>query len=178
MNEKDNELVSDAALALAAIGPDAAKAVPSLAGLLAKEDPGCRYAAVLALGRIGPTAKSTVPALQKQIGKEPMLAIASVWAIKPIDPANRALASTALPVLTKLVTAKDEILRVQAAGALGDLGPEARDAVPLLKKMLDDPHEDVRQAGQRKPWPRFRVQHPAKLRPLPARPHRPRDDNE
>ena len=57
--------------------------------LLAKEDPGCRYAAVLALGRIGPTAKSTVPALQKQIGKEPMLAIASVWAIKrhrPCEP--------------------------------------------------------------------------------------------
>jgi HEAT repeat protein len=147
LSEKDNELVSDAALALAAIGPDAAKAVPSLAGLLSKEDPGCRYAAVLALGRIGPTAKSTVPALQKQISKEPLLAIASVWAIKRIDPTNRALASAALPVLTKLVTAKDEILRVQAAGALGDLGPEARDAVPLLKKMLDDPHEDVRKTA-------------------------------
>ena len=30
---------------------------------------------------------------------------------------------------------------------LGDLGPEARDAVPLLKKMLDDPHEDVRKTA-------------------------------
>jgi HEAT repeat protein len=88
-----------------------------------------------------------VPALQKQIGKEPMISIASVWAIKRIDPANRSLAPAAVPVLNKLVTAKDEILRVQAAGALGDLGPEARDAVPALKKLLDDPNEEVRRTA-------------------------------
>jgi HEAT repeat protein len=145
--DKDDQLVSDAALALAAIGPDAAKAVPALSGLLAKPDAGCRYAAALALGRIGAASKSAVPALQKQIGKEPMISIASVWAIKRIDPANRSLAPAAVPVLNKLVTAKDEILRVQAAGALGDLGPEARDAVPALKKLLDDPNEEVRRTA-------------------------------
>ena len=115
---------------------------------MSKDDPGCRYAAVLALGRIGPTAKNTVPALQKQIaGKEPMLSVASVWAVKRIDPTNRSLAAAALPVLTKLVGAKDEILRMQAAGALGDLGPEARDAVPALRKLLEDPNEDVRRTA-------------------------------
>ncbi len=36
---------------------------------------------------------------------------------------------------------------MQAAGALGDLGPEARDTVPLLKKLLEDSNEDVRRTA-------------------------------
>ena len=68
-----------------------------------------------------------MPGLLKQVSaKEAMVEVASVWAVRRIDPANRQLAPVAVPILVKLLGASDEIVRFQAAGALGDLGPAAQ----------------------------------------------------
>ena len=64
-----------------------------------------------------------------------------------------ATGAVAVPILVKLLGASDEIVRSSAAGALGDLGPAAREALPALKKLLEDKHEDVRRASDRRDRP-------------------------
>ncbi|MBI2823842.1 MAG: HEAT repeat domain-containing protein [Planctomycetia bacterium] len=148
VSSADLVVVRDAAAALGAIGPSASKAVPSITALLGKSDSSVGYAAAIALGKIGPAAKSAVPQLLKQINaKEPLLTVASVWAVRRLDPGNKTVAPAAVPVLTGALASKQEIMRAQAAAALGDLGPAARDAIPALKKLSDDPQAEVRRAA-------------------------------
>jgi HEAT repeat protein len=122
---KDNEnLVRDAtARSLAHIG---APAVPPLTTLLGDPDEKMRTAAVAALTRMGPAAKSAVPRLKQLSRKGPgalrLKAAAALWRIDK----DRA----AFKQLTRAVLDRD--LRMDAAGVLGDLGPDARDAVPAM----------------------------------------------
>ncbi len=89
-----------------------------------------------------------MPSIEKLISaEEPLLAIASVWAVRRIDPTNKALAPTAVPVLIKLLAVNEDVVRIQAAAALGDLGVEAKAALPLLKKMAEEAHGEVQHAA-------------------------------
>ena len=49
----------------------------------------------------------------------------------------------AIPVLAALLARDDPWLRINAAFALGELGPAAVVAVPALAALLDDPHQQV-----------------------------------
>jgi hypothetical protein len=63
--DADPAVRGDAAVAIAAIGPGAAAAVPSLVKMLGDEAaPAARYPAAFALGRIGPAAKPAVEQLR------------------------------------------------------------------------------------------------------------------
>jgi len=50
----------------------------------------------------------------------------------------------AVPALLKLIHDSDEGPRNTSCMALGDIGPEARDALPALRNALNDPNKDVR----------------------------------
>ncbi len=49
----------------------------------------------------------------------------------------------AIPVLLGLLEGTDPWVRINAAFALGEMGPAARDAVSALTGLLDDPHQQV-----------------------------------
>jgi HEAT repeat protein len=51
--------------------------------------------------------------------------------------------NAAVPVLLDLLQAKDVAARQEAAGALARLGPVAADALPALRRMLNDQHSDM-----------------------------------
>jgi HEAT repeat protein len=51
--------------ALARCGPHAAKAIPTLAGVLSHEDESYRSFALQALGKLGPTAKAALPEIER-----------------------------------------------------------------------------------------------------------------
>jgi hypothetical protein len=143
------------------IGPEARAAVPTLLGLLKGPDEYSRAAAAAALGSVtGREYKPdprVVPALAERIKKGgPQERYAAAWALGRIGPNAR----TAVPALIELL--KDEqqydlpgataehpdfgrpfgmrgyqpsVLAHIPAAALGNIGPDARAALPALRKI-------------------------------------------
>jgi HEAT repeat protein len=132
----DNLVVRQrAAAALGMIGPEAKSAVPALVRLMQSpqegvpvEDSG-QLDAVIAIGDIGPAAKDAIPALMTSIkvGEQHMrlLALRSLAKVAPHDQALMTLLKTWLK-------GNSLPMRRAAVGALGELGPDAKQAVPDL----------------------------------------------
>lgn len=149
--DKDSVVRGEAAIALAAIGPPAASAVPQLQKIVADqmEDPGARYSAAYALGRIGEAA---APALDMLRGlsesDDELMATVAVWAALKIEPGNTEFFETAMPRLRKALQAESDLARLEAAVALGEIGSHAKTAIPILEVIEeDDPVRAVRAAA-------------------------------
>jgi HEAT repeat protein len=151
LGDADPQCRGDAAMAIAAIGPDAAEAVPELQKLLV--DPaaadGLRYVAAYALGRIGPAAGAAEPVLRElSLSKDELLATVAIWAALKIKPNDASLFESAVPLLRRALRGDRELARLEAAVALGDIGPAAAAAVPLLELVSEeDPAREVRAAA-------------------------------
>jgi hypothetical protein len=124
------------------LGPEARSAVPDLIAIGNENRPrDSRYGAMLALAAIGPAAKEAIPAL-------------SCWSTNT-DPRVRSCAREALVIIATpermvplLINAlhprehlrpdeqQDTLMIVGAAMVLGELGPDAKPAVPALIECL------------------------------------------
>jgi HEAT repeat protein len=151
LGDADERVRGDAAVTLGAIGSTAAKAVPALQKILADGSgpAGPRYAAAYALARMGQAAEPALATLRGLIDAEDdVLATVAVWAILKIAPADAAIVETALPKLRQALRNGDDKVRLEAAVALGDIGPPAAAAVPILELVEeDDPVKAVRTAA-------------------------------
>ncbi|MCE9631202.1 MAG: HEAT repeat domain-containing protein [Planctomycetia bacterium] len=149
LSDPEPEVRGEAAVAIGAIGPDAAAAVPGLQKLLTDEIVGLRYAATYALGRIGPAAVAVEPALRELTeSKDEMMSTVAVWAVLKIKPEDKSLFEAAVPLLRRALRGDRENVRLEAAVALGDIGPPAASAIPLLELVSeDDPVKPVRAAA-------------------------------
>jgi HEAT repeat protein len=179
LKSPDEELRRAAAKGLGELGPDAKPAVPDLTRALKDGDLFVRRFAAQALGEVGPDAKAAVPALKealgdkkKEVGEAAAAALArlgpdGVAALtdllkdakkdaavrrKAVEALGRAGddAKPAVPALTDLL--KDRDLRTDAAAALGDLGPVAKDdkVLAALEDAADKKNKDrgFRQTAQ------------------------------
>jgi HEAT repeat protein len=152
----DLDVVTEAVLALAAIGPKAGSAVGPLVSLLektgqAEEQSALRYALIYALGRIGPP--DATPALESlsalSTSADEMAATLATWASLQIDPDNKERYADAVPLLAKGLESESQTVRLEAAVALGDLGPNAAAAAAALELVAeDDPIADIRAAAR------------------------------
>jgi HEAT repeat protein len=134
--------------ALGSIGPDAAPAVGELIKSLTSDEELVRNSAIYALGKIGPAAKEALPALRKNLtGDDVPLKRLSLWAALKIDKGNAKLAVTAVPVLIAGLTHERDLVRFEAAVALGELGSTAKPAIDALKKATKDDSAMVREAA-------------------------------
>ena len=149
--DPDPAACGDAAAALAAIGPDAAEAVPALAKLLSSDQTpaALRYTVGYALGRIGPAAASTADTLRGLAkSDDELMAAVAIWSLLKIEPDNTAQVAAAVPVLRKALRGERDLARLEAAEALGELGQAAASAVPILELVSeDDPLPAVRAAA-------------------------------
>ena len=148
--DADPAIRGDAAATIAAIGPDAATAVPHLAKMLADDGPqAAKYPAAYALGRIGPAAKPALEQLRAlATSPDEVLATIALWSSLKIEPNDKSLIDLAIPALRKAVRAEREIVRLEAAIALGDIGPEAASAIPILELVSEeDSSKPVRAAA-------------------------------
>lgn len=148
--DADPAVRGDAAAALAAIGPDAAAAVPQLAKMLADDGAqSAKYPAAYALGRIGPAAKPAVEQLRAlATSPDEVLATVALWSAIKIEPGDRSLFDQAIPALRKAARAEQEVVRLEAVVALGDIGPDAASAIPILELVSEeDPSKSVRSAA-------------------------------
>jgi HEAT repeat protein len=151
LTDKDAFVRGEAAIALAAIGPPAAPALARLQQIVADEaeDPGTRYSAAYALGRIGEAAAPAIDILRGlSQSEDELMATVAVWAALKIEPGNTEFFETAMPRLRKALKAESDLARLEAAVALGEIGPHAKTAVPILEVVEeDDPVRAVRAAA-------------------------------
>jgi uncharacterized protein (TIGR03067 family) len=138
---------SDAAAALAAIGPGAKAAVPELARLLREEKfEHIRVAMAWSLGRIGPEAREAVGVLRKALhGSEwevRVHAAIALWRIRhdPTEPLAVLLAA-----MKERPAALEHSIWIGAIlESLGKMGPQAKDAVPLIRPLRRSRQRRVR----------------------------------
>ena len=130
---------SDLISAVAAHDPAVKEAVPVLADLLDSGNESTRKSAASGLGRMGVTALPAAPRLvgTLQSASDPETRVAAAEALGRIGPK---CASTAVPALAK--AAKDDPwpkVRSTSLTALGEMGPAAKEAIPVLREALKDP---------------------------------------
>ncbi len=152
-DDPDPQVRGDAALALAKMAPASRTAVPALAEALSDENPLTRMNAALALFRLKEEARPAIPALTRAVKDPRNEQYLNTFAVTIREMAvlalGRAGAGTAevVPALAEaLEDARTDLARRAAAQALGEVGPEARPAVPQLRGLLHDENADVRLA--------------------------------
>jgi HEAT repeat protein len=126
------------AQALAGIGPDAKDAIPSLKDALSDKRKEVGEAAANALAKLGPNGVSTLSDLAKDKKKDMALRQKAVEALGHAGED----AKPAVPVLGDLLAEAN--LAVDAAAALGELGPVAKDdkVLDALREAADKKNKD------------------------------------
>jgi HEAT repeat protein len=122
--------------------------VPALTWAVTNVDSACRYAAVDALGSFGPDARTAVPILVACL-KDPWVASVTARSLGQI----RCEAATVVPALVDTLGVAERSgwplpLGEWTADALGQFGPAAQTAVPVLMKCLDQEKAPVFEAAR------------------------------
>jgi len=84
-----------------------------------------------------------VPELRQKLRSEsPIEKLSGILALLQIQPGDRRLARVAAPMLLKALDSEHELVRAEAAAAVGRLGDQGKPMIPRLKRLLDDesPH--------------------------------------
>jgi HEAT repeat protein len=123
-----------------ALGKIGAPAVPALMRALNHPDKYVRREAAWALGQIGAESQSAIGILITILKSPCSAGSPSGGPARKADPDQK----TELVFLTPI---RDATLRAYAARALGQIGPEARAAIPALTAVLADPNDKVAAAA-------------------------------
>ena len=122
---------ASAATALASVEPDEAKALAAIIPLVDKSQSGeVRRAAERALGKFGPAAGPAVPRLVSMLDKETERG--------EVMRALKSIGVHTVPELVAMLAVHDPRVRTFACDSLGTLGPEARDAAPKLREVMEE----------------------------------------
>jgi hypothetical protein len=105
---------------------------------LQSPDPKTRLEAVRAVAELGEPAKDTIPALVGLLTDKDC----QRYAAKALGRFGKA----AVPHLLKVLEGKDAVARMWAVRALGQIGPDAQEAIPALVRARSDPSVSVRDA--------------------------------
>jgi HEAT repeat protein len=137
-----------AGAALNRIGADPSLAVAALSAAVSDRDPMVRMGAALHLGEYGPKAQAAVPAIRPALA-DPILAVRIAAATALIDVGVEP--RVVLPALVEVASLGDLMsmsARVAAIRQVARLGSAAASAAPVLRRAMEDPVEQVRQAAQ------------------------------
>ena len=144
LGDSRSAIRSRAIEALAKCEPDLNAVVIAARKLLEDEDWTVRKAAGQTLASVGESARSAVPKLFELLGSEEDREMAQTT-LRAID----AVDAEALPALIQALNSSDGRTVYFAAFFLGKLGPEAKAALPTLKKMLENANSRVRRPLER-----------------------------
>ena len=146
LNDTNEYVREDMALALGKFGPAAESAVPALVKALDDGSTRVRIMAATALSKIDSSQNAAVIPVFKDVianGNARDRHWAAVYLHK-IDPKNTDI----IPVFIGSLTNEETGIRISAAYSLLQYGSDARVAVPALQKALDDADADVRNAAK------------------------------
>src|SRR5262249_5826628 len=155
VEDADREVRGEAALALSKMDPASKAAVPQLAKALEDSEPVVRMNAARALFRLKQDARPAVPALLKALADDENLTNARAFTVTVHDLValglGRATAGTedGVPPLTDALKKASTLeIRVSLIRALGEVGPSARSALPLLRPLLQDKNRNIKEAAE------------------------------
>ncbi len=153
--DPEGKVQNDAALALSKMAPASAAAVPDLIAVLDGQDYWIRMNAVNALSRLKTDARAATPALIKAI-KDPsnrknLEFFQSTIQETAAVALGRVSSGTAdgVPALIEGLAANDDpYTRGFFIRGLGEVGPEAKAAVPQLRQLLKEENNWLRETAQ------------------------------
>jgi HEAT repeat protein/S1-C subfamily serine protease len=173
LKDRNVETRRAGAVLLAKLGPDGKEAAPALAAALKDPDREMRRAILEALGQFGPDAKAAVPGLREILqGKEKTLLQPALDVLTQIGPAAQdaipeliqlledqslresvatalgKIGKPAVPPLREALKDNNARIRTGACMALGEIGPDAKDALFQLSSLQRDPDTSVRDAAR------------------------------
>jgi HEAT repeat protein len=134
----DEKRANHAALALCRVDPEAARKIAPELIKLYPDDEWDDFVPEVVVETVGPAAAALIPELEKGADSDD-------WTRR--DRALRMLGrigAPAVPALVRLLAHRNDLVRSDAAVALGVVRPAAKDAVPALLKELGDKSEHVR----------------------------------
>jgi HEAT repeat protein len=124
--------------------PRTPAALPGRFGVLSTSSPPICQQAAEALGEMGPHAREAVPALTAYLKDSELSSYHPYYALA-LSKIDRQAAGAAVPALIEVLDGKTHaISRQEAAKALGEIGAQARAAVPSLQKAVKDPDVALR----------------------------------
>jgi HEAT repeat protein len=139
--KREASLRGRAAIALGYIGPDARAAVPALLAILKGDEPQeLQGYTLIPLGMIGADEKEVIPALIAVLKdrKRASLHGGAAIALARFGPKAR----DAIPVMVQALDVRDvrdpkqaEMIQTQILDALGDMGPLAKEMIPVIEKL-------------------------------------------
>jgi HEAT repeat protein len=125
------DIRASAATALSSVEPDESKALAAIIPLVDKSQSGeVRRAAERALGKFGPAAGPAVPRLVSMLDKETERG--------EVMRALKSIGVHTVPELVAMLAVHDPRVRTFACESLGTLGPEAKDAAPKLREIMEE----------------------------------------
>jgi HEAT repeat protein len=146
LNDTNDYVREEMALALSELGPAAELAVPALAKALNDNSARVRIMAAMALLKIDASQKAAVVPVFKDVianGNARDRHWAAVY-LHQIQPENAEI----IPVFVGSLTNQESGIRSSAAYSLLSYGSNAKIAIPALQKALGDADADVRQAAR------------------------------
>lgn len=121
-----------------------AEIVPKLIAALKSTDERKPVLAAEALGKLGAEAKGAVPDLKTAMdAKNPLLKVAAAQAILRIDAEDDATSRAAVDAIASVLHSEDDSAQLEAARALGNLGPRAEPVIDELCEALKDDQAHV-----------------------------------
>jgi len=140
LKDADESVRSRAMHAILQVGPQPASEVAGLVDALHNDVEVVRFHAAIALGDLGFAAQPSVPALIHTAlwDQEPAVRVEAAMALWKIDRNNGPLV---IPALIKALADDNELICWIAADDLGQIGAEARQAVPALQQALRRPYK-------------------------------------
>jgi HEAT repeat protein len=131
IHDSASDVRASATMALAYVEPDQAKALAAIIPMVDKSQSGdVRRAAERALAKLGPAATPAVPRLIAMLDKETERG--------EVMRTLKSIGVHTVPELVTMLSVHDPRVRTFACDSLGTLGPEAKDAAPKLREVMEE----------------------------------------
>jgi HEAT repeat protein len=147
LKESDKEMKPAIMRALAHMGPDVKQAVPAIGSCLSAEDKETSLQALDVLAHLGPDAKEAVPDIialfvDEDLKPDNKLRLQAVRTLGKIG-------KPAVPHLTKALSNQNRYMKVGVIEALGEIGPDAKEAIRPIQRLASNPDPEIRRAAAR-----------------------------
>jgi HEAT repeat protein len=139
LKDRDQNMRGSVAVSLGVFGPKARVAAPTLLLALKDENAGVRQGAAWSLGRIGPEQDMVARIVPQLRGlfedRDALVRVQAAWSLWKLNGDTK----DTVPILAEALSRKNETMMIfTAVYALADMGPKAKEAMPELRKLLED----------------------------------------